>query len=169
MPERDWVLPMALDLVAATPWAGEHTILRGGETGGHYSVRALKAAALNLDLVICHHVNAGPAGLDGLMCFHLPGDHLAQETGDAVMRAAPAKLLQRKAKSTPATSDDWTRDAHAVMGHYDRRGIRVLLIEWGFSTAPVDLEVLLSSASRPALCVAGAAGLARLIELTHPR
>ncbi len=166
--ERDWVLQLALDLAAATPWAA-HMLLRKGESGLAYSHRAEEADRAGCDLVICHHVNSHrDPDLDGLMAFHLQGDHLGREVGDAVMRAAPFDLLRHKAKSTPARPDDWTQDAHAVMDHYRDRGLPVVLIEWGFASAPRDYAVLQSPASRPALCAAGAVGIARAMELTHP-
>lgn len=166
--ERDWVLQMALDIGSATPWA-QHLLLRKGESGLSYSKRAEEAERAGCDLIICHHVNSHrDPDMDGLMAFHLQGDHLGREVGDAVMRAAPFDLLRHKAKSTPARPDDWTRDAHAVMDSYRDRGLPVVLIEWGFASASRDYAVLQSPASRPALCAAAAVGIARAMELTHP-
>lgn len=166
--ERDWVLQLAQDLVAATPWA-RHMLLRTGPVGMIYADRAAEAEQLEAQLVISHHVNAhADPQVDGLMTFHVPGDHLAREVGEAVMRAAPYELLRAKPRSTPSSPGDWTRDAYGVLAHYRSRGLSVVLVEWGFATSARDRAVLMSPASRPALCAAGAAGIARAMELTHP-
>lgn len=165
--ERDWVMQQATELTTALPWA-QHYLLRHGESGPVYPMRAASAAELGCDIVFCHHVNAGPTPeLDGLMVFVIPGDHITREVGDAIMRAAPSELRRRKPRSTPATSSDWTRDAHGVLRHYHERGVRAVLIEWGFATSPLDRAVLLSAASLPARCMAAGAGSARAFELLH--
>lgn len=165
--ERDWVLSMARDLAAAVPWC-KHLLLRSGPSGPTYPERAARAESAGADLVLCHHVNAAAdPSLDGLMCFVPPGSHIAREVGEAIMRAAPAELRRTKPKPIPSGPGDWTADAWAVMLHYHQRGLPVVLIEWGFATSPVDLAVLMAPSSRPALCAAGAAGIARAVDLTH--
>lgn len=167
--ERDWVLRMAEDLEAAVPWA-RHRLLRTIDVGPTYSDRAVDAEACGASLVLSHHVNAHvDTSLDGLMCFVAPDDQIGLEVGNAIMRAAPAELRRKKARSTLSRSGNWTRDAWSVLERYRARGIPVVLIEWGFATSPNDYGVLMSPASRPALCAAGAAGIARAFELIqHP-
>lgn len=166
--ERDWVLQMAQDLRASIPWCTHH-LLRTGENGPGYDARASEAEKLRPGLVICHHVNAASAvTLDGLMCFYVHGDHIGREAGEAIMRAAPADLRRTKPWPFPSRLGDWTADAYSVLHRYRERGLSVVLVEWGFATAPRDYAVLMSPASRPALCAAGAAGIARSMELTHP-
>lgn len=165
--ERDLVLELARDVAAGILWA-QHLLLRDEPEGPSYDERANAAAAAGARLVLCHHVNAYSSDkARGLMVFVDEHDGLAEEVGLAITRATPAELVREDALAF-ALQGDWTRDAHAVIEHYHRRGLPCVFIEWGFATSPHDVDVLTRARSRPAIVACAAAGIARAIELTHP-
>ena len=163
--ERDWSVQMARDVIAAAPWM-RHRMLRSGKVGTTYAERAVTAGNLGTDLVLCHHVDASDdPNRDGLACFVLSGDELAAEVASAIMRASPAELRTSREEPWLCSPDDWTKRAGYILTKYMEQGVTAVLIEWGFGTSPVDLPVLRDAASRPAMAVSAAAGLARMLEL----
>jgi N-acetylmuramoyl-L-alanine amidase len=184
--EPEWVLDFSKGLVLALGGFGcEQRLTRTKDVHLHYMDRAEAGLEWGAKLVFCHHVNAmirkvqigtGQDGepiwreepderFDGLMTFAHATQPKALEIGDAICRAAPARLLQRKPRAIPTTRDDWTGRAYNVMRPYVQHGMTAVLIEWGFATSPRDRAVLMDDAARPTLYAAAAAGLARAMEL----
>lgn len=177
--EKKWTPVIARDCAAMIKALGlaDQRFSRDGDIDLDYRQRAQAAAKWGADLALLHHADGCfyPRGhpragqpatdVDGLMCFHLPGDWIGREVGDAIMRAAAHDLLRYKHKSTPACAGDWTYDCYGHLRHYAAEGVPAVLIEWGRLTAPRDLAVLEDVRSRPAVCVAAVAGVARLLEI----
>lgn len=158
--ERDWVLLMAEDLIAAYPHV-PHGLLRTGEQGTSYTERAECAKRNGASVVFCHHVNANSEpSMSGLMVHYIDGDNTGRDIAEAIANAAPVGLRRRTA-TIASRPGDWTERAYNVMNTYASRGVPVILIEWGFATNEKDREILLSARRRPELCAAGIAGIAR--------
>jgi len=177
--EKKWTPVIARDCGAVIKSLGlaDQRFSRDADIDLDYRHRAQAAAKWGADFAILHHVNGcfHPRGhpragqpavdIDGLMCHHMHGDWIGREVGDAIMRSAPHDLLRHKHRSIPAVTSDWTVDAHGHLRHYAAEAIPAVLIEWAFLTAPGDVAVIEDVRSRPAMCAAVVAGVARLLEL----
>jgi N-acetylmuramoyl-L-alanine amidase len=146
---------------------GNHLLLRDGDCSGTYEQRSIEAARHNVDLVICHHVNAyNSPSAHGLIVFYSHDDEMGREVAEMIERAAPYPLIRPGDDDDIAASrGDWTRNANWVMSHYRKHGIPAVLIEWGFATNVNDAKYLLSEKSRPAMAACVLAGVARFFEV----
>lgn len=192
--EAEYTLQIALQCFnALASWCSEQYCTRMSDSELALANRGHMARDKGAGLSLVHHVNAiyhrpkivgyrttvGENGasvqeaiygrreantdIDGLMVFYLPGCWRSREVAAAIMRAAPEGLQRRKQRGTPALVGDWTRLAYNVLRHH--MGRPAVLIEWGFATAPRDVEILTSLQSQRALITAAQAGVARFIEL----
>lgn len=163
--EKDWVLKQALACEEAIkPWGIEQHLTRRTDINPTARAEAQFASEHNADLVILHHVNTNPnPAVDGLMTFALVSDPFGVEVGDAIARAAPARLLRRNPKTTliHPMDQDWPRVFTCLKYHT----CPAVLIEYGFATSPKDLAILLDPLSERGLVAAVLAGVARMLEL----
>ena len=89
--ERDWVLALVHDLVAATPWA-QHLVLRTAAMGPTYAERAEAAERAGAALVIAHVIAR-------IVYLSVGEDGKKDEEGVAVI----AKIARDKLASVRAT------------------------------------------------------------------
>lgn len=169
MHEKEWTLAQGIDLTAALrSSAVEAMVSRSGDVGVAYSERAITAKAFGADLALLLHVDSlvTSPGSHGLVTYCWSGFDRALRIGRQIMLAAPAEL--NISSGTPCVQPGhprWTRGAETVLRPYAARGIDAVLIEHGFSTNALDLEILLSEKHRPGLILAALCGVARLAEL----
>ena len=165
--EKDWTLAMALACEEAIkPWGIEQHLTRRGDINPTARAEAQFASEHKADLVLMHHVNTSenPAH-DGLMTFALVIDPFGVEVGDAIARAAPARLLRRNPKTTliHPMDQDWPRVFNCLKYHT----CPAVLIEYGFATSFKDRAILMDPLSQHGLVAAVLAGVARMLELAR--
>lgn len=165
--ESDWALAMALDCESGIrQWGVEQHFTRRRDINTDPRGEAQFAAERGAHLAILHHVNASSdPHVDGMMVFALNSDPWAISIGDAIMRAAPARLRRKSPKATLTHhgDQDWPR----VFNCLKYFTCSAILIEYGFSTSPIDLPILLDPTCRPALQASVLVGVARMLELLH--
>jgi len=175
--ERIWNVEMVLEIMFRLEnFSCVQETARRDDRTIYYHDRAENAKAWGANIAFLHHVNAMvyPDGhelggqpwpkFDGLMTFYLSQSQISREVATMIGRSAPVELLQKK-PTYAANPYDWTSNAYNCLISYEKIGIPTVLIEWGFSTSPIDREFLTSEFHRPSLIGTMACGYGRAIEL----
>ena len=168
--EKEWLLSFVQDVHAQlSHWRIDQFLTRENDAQISLEDRGQMGKTWRADLAIIYHVNGAfdeheepNTDMHGLMSFVLPEDWVGKEVGSAIMRAAPMNLRRATTKPTKSMRNHWTGRAYNVLS---RHHCPAVLVELGFATNPVDLGVLKSFSSRPALVTAIQAGVARFIEI----
>lgn len=127
--------------------------------------RVVRADALEADLVLSIHVDAGPhKGYSGAHAIYWPGNSEGEQVARQIAGAFPP-ALRRSSKPSPAFETLWPR-ARNVLGAYPMTAV---LVECGYATNPDDVDALVEDTVQSQIVGALAQGIRLFRQLREAR